>query len=281
MRTLLIASLFAFQALSPAQRGVFAGDVRDRDGVIPGAAITLTRPGVADPARFFTNAAGQFRVPLDVGEYQMTVVVPGFKTVTSRLQVTANQTITTNIHLQVGSQSEILTVRPDSGATAAPAEAADERPTPRTAPELLDAAKWYFEQRRFAEAEAMSAQAVELIRLRAAREPVRTPAVADPASPVRPVRPVRAGGAVAPPKKQRHVEPAYPADPRAAGGGIVVLEAVIGTDGAVRNTRILQGAPFFDDAALAAVQRWHYSPAMLNGVPIAVSMDVSVHFRAR
>ena len=127
----------------------------------------------------------------------------------------------------------------------------------------------------------MTSRAVELIRAAAAREsarPPQPPVVADPAGQV---RPVRAGGAVASPRKQRHVEPVYPTDPRASGGGIVMLEAVIGTDGAVRNTRILQGSPLFDEAALAAVQRWQYTPAMLNGVPIAVSMDVSVTFRPR
>ena len=279
MRTLLIASLFAFQAVTPAQRGMIAVDVRDRDGVIPGATITMTRLGVADPIRFNTNAVGQFGMLLEVGSYNMTVVAPGFKPATSRAEVTANQTFTANIHLQIGSQSEVLTVRPGSGANPTPAEPEAVSPNPRTAPELLDAAKWYLEQRRLAEAEATSGRAFELIRARAAQQAPLPPVAAAPAGQI---RPIRAGGAVAPPRKQRHVDPIYPSDPRAAGGGgIVVLEAVIGTDGAVRNTRILQGAPFFDEAALAAVKHWQYTPARLNGVPIAVSMDVSVNFRAR
>ena len=181
MKTLLIASLFAFQAVSPAQRGTIAVDVRDRDGVIPGATITMTRLGVADPIRFNTDAAGQFRMLVDAGSYQMTVFAPGFKTATSRVEVTANQTFTTNIHLQIGSQSEIVTVRAGSGATPTPAEPDDVRPNPRTAPELLDAAKWYLEQGRLAEAEATSAKALELIRARAAQQATLPPVAAAPA----------------------------------------------------------------------------------------------------
>jgi len=32
------------------------------------------------------------------------------------------------------------------------------------------------------------------------------------------------------------------------------------------------------DAALDAVRQWTYSPTLLNGVPVAVIMTVTVHF---
>jgi len=36
-----------------------------------------------------------------------------------------------------------------------------------------------------------------------------------------------------------------------------------------------------DDAAVAAVSRWVYTPTLLNGHPVAVVMTVTVQFRIR
>ena len=55
---------------------------------------------------------------------------------------------------------------------------------------------------------------------------------------------VRVGGAIARPERVHYVPPIYPAIARAAGiEGTVILEAVIGTDGAVREVRALRPAP--------------------------------------
>ena len=60
--------------------------------------------------------------------------------------------------------------------------------------------------------------------------------------------------------------------------GAVILEAVIGTDGAVRDVRVLRSIPLLDDAAVAAVKQWRYSPTLLNGVAVPVVMTVTVQF---
>jgi protein TonB len=66
---------------------------------------------------------------------------------------------------------------------------------------------------------------------------------------------------------------------RAAGiQGIVIIEATIGADGHVVNARVLRSRPLLDEAALAAVRSWEYTPTLLNGVPVPVIMTVTVQF---
>ena len=48
--------------------------------------------------------------------------------------------------------------------------------------------------------------------------------------------------------------------------------------GAVANARILRSIPVFDQAALAAVSRWRYTPTDLNGRPLSVIMTLTVVF---
>jgi protein TonB len=42
---------------------------------------------------------------------------------------------------------------------------------------------------------------------------------------------------------------------------------------------VLRGIPLLDDAAADAVRQWRYTPTLLNGVPVAVVMTVTVNFR--
>jgi TonB family protein len=63
--------------------------------------------------------------------------------------------------------------------------------------------------------------------------------------------------------------------------GVVILEAVIGPDGRVTDLRVLRSVALLDDAAIAAVQQWMYSPTRLNGVPVPVIMTVTVTFTMR
>ena len=61
--------------------------------------------------------------------------------------------------------------------------------------------------------------------------------------------------------------------------GDVLIQAVIGPDGRVREARILRSISLLDEAALEAVRAWEYSPTLLNGQPVAVIMTVTVRFR--
>ena len=97
-----------------------------------------------------------------------------------------------------------------------------------------------------------------------------------------PVEPVRPGGNIKEPRKIVDVTPSYPDVARAARvEGIVILEAVLGPDGLVRDVRVLRSMPLLDEAAMTAVRQWRYTPTLLNGVPVPVVMTVTVSFKLR
>jgi periplasmic protein TonB len=99
------------------------------------------------------------------------------------------------------------------------------------------------------------------------------------APPPQPLKPVPVGGTIRRPVKIGGNDPVYPAMARAAGvQGMVIIEATIGADGHVTNARILRSLPLLDQAALEAVRQWHYTPTLLNGVPVPVVMTVTVTF---
>ena len=75
-------------------------------------------------------------------------------------------------------------------------------------------------------------------------------------------------------------EPQYPALARQMRiSGTVELEGVIGTDGHLRELRIVSGHPLLARAALQAVSQWVYKPTLLNGDPVEVIAPITVTFR--
>jgi periplasmic protein TonB len=108
------------------------------------------------------------------------------------------------------------------------------------------------------------------------------PPPAPPAVAVPDQAPLPVGGDIKRPIKVRDVAPTYPPLARAAHvEGIVIIRATIGPDGKVQDARVLRSNPLLDAAALDAVRRWEYTPTLLNGVPVAVVMTVTVDFRLR
>ena len=95
--------------------------------------------------------------------------------------------------------------------------------------------------------------------------------------------PYRVGGEIHPPRQIKRVEPIYPRDAVASRtGGMVILEAVIDTQGKVKNLTVLRHVtPALDQAAMVAVQQWEYEPVLLNGTPIEVIFTVTVNFSIR
>ena len=76
------------------------------------------------------------------------------------------------------------------------------------------------------------------------------------------------------------IEPKYP--PLAQGAriaGQVLLRAIIGKDGDIKELELLSGHPMLAPAAIAAVQQWRYRPFLLNGEPIEVETTVTVTFQ--
>jgi periplasmic protein TonB len=100
-----------------------------------------------------------------------------------------------------------------------------------------------------------------------------------PASPPAP-GPVRIGGQVKAPALLHRVEPVYPdIAVLAKVTGVVILEATVGTDGAVTSVRVLQMSRGpLDKAAVDAVKQWQYSPLVLNGIPTSFVLTVTLNF---
>jgi TonB family protein len=94
--------------------------------------------------------------------------------------------------------------------------------------------------------------------------------------------PYRTGGDIREPVRLRSVAPAYP--PLAVSArveGRVVLDCVIDEQGRVSDIVVIEGHPLLDGAAADAVRQWRYRPTLLNGVPVAVRLQVVVSFRFR
>jgi len=90
-----------------------------------------------------------------------------------------------------------------------------------------------------------------------------------------------AGGCITQPKKIRDVRPRYPRQLWEAGtGGLVKIEGRIGTDGFLKDLRVMAPAdPDLASAATEAVGQWLYSQTRLDGVPIEVRVIITVNFR--
>lgn len=95
-----------------------------------------------------------------------------------------------------------------------------------------------------------------------------------------PPQTVRVGDDIKPPVK-KNVAPVYP--PIAVTShtqGAVILEATIGTDGKVKDTKILRSTKQLDDAAVTAVRAWDYRPALVNSKSKAMCRSSTSRFEA-
>ncbi len=84
-----------------------------------------------------------------------------------------------------------------------------------------------------------------------------------------------------PPRRLKGSSPSYP---EAAAGdnaqGTVLLECVISEAGAVRDCRITRAVhPAIDRAALRAIQRGKYEPALVTGEPRSIVAEFMMIFR--
>ena len=83
------------------------------------------------------------------------------------------------------------------------------------------------------------------------------------------------------PVRRRAVNPVYPQIARAGQiQGNVLLEATIDLQGRVSGVQVLRSVhPILDDAAIAAVRQFEYSPGLRNGTPIVSKIQVPISFR--
>jgi len=86
-------------------------------------------------------------------------------------------------------------------------------------------------------------------------------------------------GEVRPPERTTFVKPEYPEMARKVRAeGRVILEIVVGRDGDVETVKVIRSSPLFDRAAVEAVSRWKYQPALQSGRPVRVYLTVIVDF---
>jgi TonB family protein len=108
------------------------------------------------------------------------------------------------------------------------------------------------------------------------------PAVAGPTSPCGGEAVLPTAGMVLPVLVEK-IFAEYPPDPRAKKlPGKVICQAVVGTDGFVRDIKVLSSSDaIFNAPAVRALARWRYIPAQLNGKAVAVYYTVRTDFNAR
>lgn len=77
------------------------------------------------------------------------------------------------------------------------------------------------------------------------------------------------------------VPPTYPDIAREAGvDGTVMVQALVGKDGKVKDTKVVKSdSEMLNASAIAAVKQWVFKPALSNNKPVAVWVAVPVRFR--
>lgn len=75
------------------------------------------------------------------------------------------------------------------------------------------------------------------------------------------------------------VHPEYPEAARQAGvHGPVILQALVGPSGEVKEATVISGDPLLAAAAVAAVKQWKFKPYLLSGQPVAMETTINVEF---
>lgn len=94
------------------QTAGFAVTVLDpAGGTLPGAQVTLTEASTETPFTQATNASGQVAFAnLRPGEYQLRITLPGFKSASGRMNLTAGSSPHPTIKLGIGTLQETITV---------------------------------------------------------------------------------------------------------------------------------------------------------------------------
>jgi hypothetical protein len=111
-RLILIGAFMALPALAQAQEAVLTGTVTDQTGaVLPGVTVTALHEATGNRFVAVTDGRGIYRVPARIGQYQITVELQGFTTVTrSGISLLVGQTATVDVQLNPSTVQETVTV---------------------------------------------------------------------------------------------------------------------------------------------------------------------------
>ncbi len=93
--------------------------------------------------------------------------------------------------------------------------------------------------------------------------------------------PIHVGGDVKKPEKLHTPQPSYTEEAREAGiQGVVITQCIIDRSGRVRQVKILKGLPNgLSEKAASTIKEWRFKPATLDGKPVEVYYNLTVHFR--
>lgn len=91
----------------------------------------------------------------------------------------------------------------------------------------------------------------------------------------------RVGGGVSAPRAVFQPDPEYSEEARKAKyQGVCVLWLIVGPDGRPRDIRVTRTLGLgLDEKAIEAVKQWKFEPALKDGRPVAVQINVEVSFR--
>lgn len=87
-------------------------------------------------------------------------------------------------------------------------------------------------------------------------------------------------GDISPPVKIFYPTPRYTEEGRQARiQGVVILEAVVDTEGNVSRVKVLKGLPQgLSEQAVETAEQWKFQPARKAGVPVAVFLNLTIRF---
>lgn len=89
----------------------------------------------------------------------------------------------------------------------------------------------------------------------------------------------RVGGNVEQPRLLKSTSPRYPSFAKQAHvQGIVRLDALIDSDGRLRDIHVISGNPLLTEAAIQAVKEWIYQPGRLDGKVIEMRTEINLNF---
>src|SRR5215471_93140 len=119
MRISLVVSLFLSASVSFGQTSLatVTGTITDTSGaVVANAPVTVRNVETGQVYAAASSDAGNFSVAqLPVGDYDLTILVTGFKTYThTKFHLAAGQTLREAVSLQVGQTHEAVTVTAES-----------------------------------------------------------------------------------------------------------------------------------------------------------------------
>ena len=246
--TFLIVTATIAGAAAQGRFSTFSGTVVDEtNGFLPDTKLVLTNAASQARHEVRSDRTGHFEfVGLPSGNYTVAVTQLGFATLTEPMAIVGRD-LSRVIQLQLGSLQETITIAGGPG-------------TPPPTPPDPDRAQKIAVRRQNAEE----------------RQKRATEHCAGAAS-------GGLGGNILQPHKLVDVRPVYPEYLTSAGiAGTVEMEALVGTDGTVREVRVISSPhPDLERAAVDAVKAWEFTTTILNCTPVEVRMHVTANFVAR